>query len=93
MDMEQIALVRTDTLDGDDFGNEWTLHYVLYRNEDHEGSPCFDIYEDDGAGNGVMLCRGWKESAMRSLILSLGDLVEWQKGVPLNRGSGASAAA
>ncbi len=85
MGMEQVAKVRGEATNGDEFGHEWREHFVLYRNEDDDGVECFDLYEDDGAGNGAMVCRGYHHGRMRSLTLALGELIEWKAGVPLVR--------
>jgi hypothetical protein len=82
---EQVLKVRSDEWDGDDDGNEWQVHYVLYRaagdpGADDENLTCYDLYSDDGKGNGEMICRGYHLGSMRSLALKLGELVEWQRG-------------
>lgn len=76
-DFIQRVKVRSDETDGDETGRAWAIHYVLYETADEQGAKCFDLYEDDGHGNGVMLCRGHHESRMRSLALRLGEFVEW----------------
>lgn len=81
----QIAKVDSGEIDGDDHGNQWVVHYVLYETADDDGRQCFDLYDSDGLGNGKQICRGYNIGAMRSLTLRLGDLVEWKEGVPLKR--------
>lgn len=82
--MKQICKVRTDIVDGDEGGNEWKVHYILYELDeptDYEGvHHKFEIYEDDGAGNGVFVCSGFSRRLMRGLILQLGEFVEWEEG-------------
>lgn len=82
--MEQICKVLSGEWDGDSFGNEWPVHYVLYRTTDDSGGEfhgreCFDLYSDDGAGNGDFIARGHNLIQMRSLTLRLGEFVEWEK--------------
>lgn len=77
MSMQQIVKVVSDETTGDVFGNEWREHYVLYADNDDDGVPCFDLYTDDGQGNGNMICRGYNQGAMRSLTLRLGTWVAW----------------
>lgn len=83
-DMKQIVLVRSDGTDGDETGREWTVHYILYEMRD-EGRTCYDIYDDDGEGNGVQICRGYNLSRMLLLTLRLGVFIEWGKNQPVNR--------
>lgn len=75
--LEQRVKVRSSDWDCDLDGRSWAVHYVLYETEDHEGINCFDLYDDDGKGNGTMICRGYHEGRMRSLTLRLGEFVEW----------------
>ena len=75
---EQIVKVRSKEYDGDETGHEWQIHYVLLREADDEGTPCFDLYDDDGRGNGNMIARGYHEPSMVSLTLRLGEFVEWK---------------
>ena len=86
---EQLCKVVSDEWDGDDFGNEWPIHYVVYATCDDEGTPCFDLYSDDGKGNGDMECRSYNERRMVSICLKLGYFVEWKKNVPVNWGKAA----
>lgn len=53
--------------------------YVVYEtvDEDKGNCQCFDVYEDDGAGNGTMVCRGYNIIRIRSMVLSLGEFIEW----------------
>lgn len=74
---EQYGKVRSDETDGDDCGHEWAVHYILYRSQDDDGRACFDLYSDDGEGNGDLIARGHNETKMRSLLLRLGTFVEW----------------
>jgi hypothetical protein len=80
---DQLCKVRADEIDGDEEGNEWVVHYVLYETQDDEGATCYDLYQGDGEGNGIQICRGYSQGRMRSLTLRLGELVEWKAGVPL----------
>lgn len=80
---EQYAKVVSDEVDGDETGRHWKIHYVLYLTQDDDGRKCFDLYSDDGLGNGDMISRGYNERSMRSLVLRLGRHVEWKAGVPL----------
>lgn len=75
---DQVAKVVTDEYDGDDAGHEWAVHYVLYRTTDDDGRVCFDLYEDDGEGNGTQIARGYHQHRMVSLTLRLGAFVEWK---------------
>ena len=75
---QQRCKVRSNDWDGDEFGNSWQIYYILYQDTDDDDRMCFDLYDDDGRGNGTMIARGYNESAMRSLILQLGEFVEWQ---------------
>lgn len=79
MEQEQVVKVVSQEWDGDDVGNEWQVHYVLYRTRDDDGAECFDLYSDDGEGNGDMVTRGYNHAAMRSLTLKLGHFLEWGK--------------
>lgn len=81
---EQCARVVSDDWDDDGTGQAvWRIHYVLYETVDDDDVKCYDLYDDDGRGNGTQICRGYNLDRMRSLVLSLGDLVEWKAGVPL----------
>ena len=80
--MEQIVKVVSDEYDGNEDGVEWRIHYILFETDDDDGLKCFDLYDDDGRGNGTMICRGYNLIRMRSLTLRLGDFVEWKVGVP-----------
>ena len=51
------------------------------RGEDDDGHECFDVYTDDGAGNGELVARGYNHERMRTLTLALGEFVEWAPGV------------
>ena len=76
-----VLRVRSDEVDGDEFGNEWRVEYVLFRTSDfYSGLQCFDLYTDDGQGNGVKVCSGDNHATMRSLALKLGDFVNWGDG-------------
>jgi hypothetical protein len=79
---EQYCKVVSDEWDGNDDGVEWQVHYVLMATTDDEGTPCYDLCKDDGAGNGDIICRGYNVHAMRSLTLRLGKFLEWAPGVP-----------
>lgn len=70
--MEQVLKIVTDERDGDEFGQEWQLHYVLYESADDDGVTCWDLYEDDGAGNGTQVCRGYHKSSIVHMALRLG---------------------
>ena len=74
---DQYAKVVSDEWDGNEDGVEWNVHYVLYKTIDDDGAHCFDLYKDDGRGNGDMIARGYNEAAMRSLVLRLGKFLEW----------------
>lgn len=74
---KQHCKVRSDDYDGDETGREWAVHYVLYETVDDDGTRCFDLYSDDGEGNGDMIARGYDVHAMRSLTLRLGAFVAW----------------
>lgn len=77
--MEQVLKVRTSETDGDETGAHWTVHYVLFETVDEDRDcPCFDLFDDDGRGNGKQICRGWNRNAMVSLALRLGAFVEWR---------------
>jgi hypothetical protein len=78
-DFVQIVKVLSDETDGDEFGHEWKVYYILYQTEDQEGYPCYDLYTDDGLGNGVRISRGYKLRDMQNLILKLGKFIEWKK--------------
>ena len=78
---EQDVKVRTSVVDGDESGNHWTVYYVLYDTEDDDCHVCYDLYEEDGNGNGKIVCRGYNINRMRSLTLRLGEFVEWGVGV------------
>ncbi len=56
-------------------------YYVVYEtiDEDNGDVQCFDIYEDDGEGNGTMVCRGHDMNRIRSMVLSLGEFIEWDR--------------
>lgn len=73
---EQVVKVVTDDWDSD-HGDEWRVHYVLYETVTDDGAECFDLYEDDGEGNGTQIARGFNKSRMVSLTLRLGAWVEW----------------
>lgn len=73
--MKEHLKVRTGVVDGDEFGNEWTVHYTLYEGIDDDGVPCYDLYEGDDQGNGVLVCRSYRLSGVRSMTLRLGELV------------------
>lgn len=75
---EQYLKVRSNDRDDSGAGHEWTIHFVLYKTSDDNGRHCFDLYEDDGEGNGDFVCRGYKESSMLDLTLRLGTFVEWR---------------
>jgi hypothetical protein len=85
-ELVQLAMVRTNETDGDSYGNEWLLHYVVYHTVDDDSRECYDIYADDGEGNGTQVARGYNRSDVISIVLRLGDLVEWSRGVPLRTG-------
>ena len=76
---EQRLRVRSHEYNGDETGAEWRVEYVLYETSDENDVRCFELYECDDRDNGVMICRGYKESDMRHLTLRLGDFVEWRK--------------
>lgn len=78
--MDQIVRVRTMDYDGNEDGVEGQIHYVLYRERDNAGRECFDLYEDDGRGNGDFIARGYHPGRMRGLVLRLGEFVEWEAG-------------
>jgi hypothetical protein len=78
---QQYLKVRTNEWDGDESGDEWQVHYVLMETEDDDGRRCFDLYTDDGEGNGNKVCRGYHETDMRSMTLRLGEFVEWKEQV------------
>lgn len=89
--MEQILRVNSGEWTGDDSGREWTVFYVLHRlmvdddgyeNPDptKETKEVFDLFDDDGRGNGTMICRGTNRNAMTSMVLRLGEFVEWKAG-------------
>ena len=78
---EQVLRIKSNEYDGDDAGNEWQVQYVLFRTEDADGTECFDLYTDDGKGNGEMICRGYSQGSMVSLALRLGEFVEWRASV------------
>lgn len=83
---EQIVKVKSDEWDGDESGHHWQTHYVLYQTNDDldgNGHECFDLYDDDGEGNGDMIARGYNKSQMVHLTLKLGEFVEWKQGVPV----------
>lgn len=80
---EQQVRVRSGDVDGDDFGTEWDVHYAVYATEDEDGVPCFDLWQDDGHGNGELVCAGYNRQKMVSLCLKLGDQVEWRAGVAM----------
>jgi hypothetical protein len=44
---EQIHQVRTGLWDGDSFGHEWQIYLTAY-----ETDSGFELYKDDGRGNG-----------------------------------------
>lgn len=77
--MEQILRVCSDEYDGDETGNHWQVYYVLFQTADDDSTPCYDLYDDDGRGNGTMIARGYHKGRMRSLALKLGDFVEWRQ--------------
>lgn len=70
---EQILRVNSDEIDGDESGAHWRVDYVLIRTHDDAGLECYDVYTDDGYGNGDMICRGYNKHVMRSLTLKLGQ--------------------
>lgn len=74
---EQALKVVSPEYTGDESGREWRVHYVLYRTHDDDGRECFDLYDDDGAGNGTQIARGYHQRRMVSLTLRLGEFVEW----------------
>lgn len=79
-EFDQIIKVRSNEYDGDETGREWRIHYVVYRTRDDDGRRCFDLYEDDGHGNGDMLCRFYKEARARQIAIKLGELIEYAAG-------------
>ena len=79
--MNQVLRVDTGEIDGNEDGREWPVHYVLFQTEDDDGHECFDVYTDDGAGNGELVARGYNHERMRTLTLALGEFVEWAPGV------------
>lgn len=89
---EQICRVKSSEWDGDESSHEWQVHYVLYATNDDDGRDCFDLYDDDGRGNGIRIARGYTKSRMVSLTLRLGEFVEWQFGVVPNRNSAFTSA-
>jgi hypothetical protein len=76
---EQVVKVRSDETDGDETGRHWTVHYILFHDQDDDGRDCYDLYTDDGAGNGKMICRGYNKNTMVSLTLRLGEFVAWKE--------------
>ena len=68
-------MVKTDEVDGDEFGNEWTVHYIVYETEDDNGFPVFDLYEGDDKGNSVKVATFGKLKDARSIVLKLGEEV------------------
>lgn len=79
-DFEQIVRVESQETNADQFGG-WNVHYVVYRTRDDDGRECFDLYDDDGRGNGVKIARGYHQGRMVSLCLRLGEFVEWKASV------------
>ena len=77
-DLIQECRVESDYVDGDEDGREWKVQYVLYKTLDDEYRVCYDIYTDDGLGNGVKVCRGYNANHMRSMTLQLGRFIEWK---------------
>jgi hypothetical protein len=81
-DMKQIVRVRSAEFDGDEDGNEWQVEYVLFETHTdgaiHHPTPVYQLYDDDGRGNGSLICTGTSLKRMRSLILRLGQFVEWE---------------
>lgn len=75
--MKQVLRIDPNETDADTFGNEWRVFYVLYQVEDDNGTTCFDLFTDDGQGNGNMICRGYNLPDMRHMALRLGEFVEW----------------
>lgn len=75
--IQLVKVIVPNEWDGDEFGNEWQVHYVLYRTYNEEGNRCYELYLDDGKGNGNLICRGTNEAEMRRLTLRLGEFVEW----------------
>jgi hypothetical protein len=59
--------------------------YVVYETVDDDGKECFDVYEDDGEGNGTQVARGYNIIRIRSMVLCLGEFIEWRAGVPVLR--------
>lgn len=76
---EQVVRVNSNERTGDESGDEWTVFYALYRVHTEEGVVVYDLYDDDGFGNGTMICRGTHRSRMVSLTMRLGTFVEWTK--------------
>ena len=76
--MEQILKVVTDQWDEDGHGNAWQIHYILYAVDDH-----FELWEDDGEGNGILIFTGNHKHRCIGVALRLGKQLEWKAGVPL----------
>lgn len=78
---DQMLRVRSGELDGDESGLEWIVEYVVYETVDDDGQAVFDLYDDDGRGNGKMLARFVNRRVAREVTLRLGEFVEWAPGI------------
>ena len=74
--MDEVLRVTAGERDGDETGREWEVDYVLFESvDDDTGLTTFDLYTDDGLGNGPRICRFDNLTVARSLMLRLGDVV------------------
>lgn len=90
--MKQVMKVISSECDGDFDPNtnriiEWKISYILYETTSNEKVQYnsiynFEIYDDDGMGNGNFICAGYSISKMINLMRKLGKFVEWEEGVP-----------
>lgn len=66
--IEQVVKVQADA----------ETFYIMYevKSDAFEGFR-YEIYEDDGNGNGTIVCDGTDMLRMRSMVLRLGDFIQW----------------
>jgi len=85
MTMKQIYRVASDEVDGNEDGDEWVIHYVVYTNDNGvhivDSSSRIELWEDDGEGNGTYLADFGPENQTAklraiSICSKLGTFVE-----------------
>lgn len=69
VDSDLVYSVTSEYLtDGDETGRHWKVVYVVRRDFDDEGEPSgFSVSEEDGRGNGPVICNCWKEREARRI--------------------------